>query len=288
MARIDGARRPAAGELAAAEQKHRHGRRASRTARATRTAMLLGATVVLACHVGAATAQQPVRMHHHRQLMHSQLSVEQDNHYFDRRQANGTAGDTGIDVSISNTGIIPGGSSTTTALPSGGSSTTWLDPSSSSGSSSTSLDPSASQSSTTEGDLSNTQTTTLPTSPTTTSIPPTTSTSDTTSATSATSQDVITTIIITTLDNGSIMTSASTASSTSAASNNSDDGEPSNHKAWIIPLSVVGEWWHFDGFLTFCVTCKSSQLTHFPVSSRHSSSRRLPLLRLQMHPTPLF
>lgn len=172
--------------------------------------------------------------HHHvnaRALQHEQY----------RRQSNST----GVGGSLSNTGTAGGGASTsattTAADPPAGSSTTALDPSTS-----TTTEPPTSQTSTTtSGDLSNTQTTTIPTttsSDTTTSS--TTTSSDTTSQTSSTVPDVITTIITTTLDDGSVQTSASTASATSASDNKKDE-DSGNHKAWIIPLSVVGEWLSF-------------------------------------------
>ena len=50
-----------------------------------------------------------------------------------------------------------------------------------------------------------------------------------------------TVIITTTLENGSVMTSASMATQT-ADSSNSNSSLSSNQKAWIIPLSVVGQF----------------------------------------------
>jgi hypothetical protein len=171
-------------------------------------------------------------------------------HDFNKRQANITdTGGSSTSVGNGNTGA-----STTAANPSNtATSATAADPSTSASTTATTTRlPDTSQSSTIEQtsttavitttDITTTleETTALTTtSPTTSTLPPTTS--DTTTAAS-TSQDAVTTIITTTLDNGSIMTSAAIPSATETSANSNTDDEPSNHKAWIIPLSVVGEW----------------------------------------------
>ncbi|KAK9894897.1 hypothetical protein P389DRAFT_190302 [Cystobasidium minutum MCA 4210] len=230
------------------------GRAAARSPRARyacKRAVLLGiaASAVLAS-CSYANAEQLVAQH--RQLMPSQQQPYHQHDLF-RRQSNGT-GDGGIGISISNTAVIPGGESSTTTLPPNqGSSSTALDPSSSSTTSATV--ESSTSAPTTSGDTTTsapeTSTSTSSSIPTTTE--PTTTSSEPTSGTSATSQDVITTIITTTLDNGSIMTSAATATNT-AESDKSND-EPTNHKAWIIPLSVVAGIVALSGFLFLGYRC---------------------------------
>lgn len=118
---------------------------------------------------------------------------------------------------------------------------------------------------------------------TTAAASPTTTPSSSTDALSSTPAAVSTVIVTTTADNGSVLTSAVLSTSTPVPSEaaQTSQGNESNSKKWIIPLSVIGT------SLAPSAQINITKLTRFPLCRGYNPSLWSATSSIQMYTTAI-